>query len=100
MIDIQHDSPIPIHEQITGQLRAHIASGALKPGARLAEYRAYAQQLLTNPQVIARAYDELEEEGVLEADAAGNMEVTVGAVGICRHRLQEIACQHLRQAVA
>ncbi len=100
MIDIQHDSAVPVHEQITSQVRAHIASGALKPGAWLAEYRAHAQQLLTNPQVVARAYDELQREGVLKADAAGNMEITGAAVGICRQRLQESACQQLRQAVA
>ncbi len=66
----------------------------------MAEYRAYAQELLTNPQVVARAYDELVGEGVLRADAAGNMEVTGDAVGICRHRLQEMACQQIRRAVA
>src|SRR5947209_2950067 len=59
MFDIQHDSPVPIHEQITSQLREHIASGALKPGARLPEYRDFAQELLANPQAVARAYSDL-----------------------------------------
>jgi GntR family transcriptional regulator len=100
MIDIQHDSPVPIHEQITIQLRAHIASGALKAGARLAEYRALAQELLTNPQAVARAYGDLEWEGVLKKDPAGGMQVTPGAAVICRMRLQDTARQRLRQAVA
>jgi len=56
MFDIQHDSPVPIHEQLTTQIRMHIASGALKPGDTLLEYRAFAQKLLTNPQVVARAW--------------------------------------------
>jgi GntR family transcriptional regulator len=99
MIDIQHDSPVPIHEQITGQLRAHIASGALKAGALLAEYRAVAQELLTNPQVVARAYADLEWEGVLKKGPDGVMEVTSGAALLCRVRLQEIARQRLRQSV-
>ena len=30
MFDIQHDSAMPIHEQLTSQIRAHVASGALK----------------------------------------------------------------------
>src|SRR5215475_3729880 len=62
MIDIQHDSPVPIHEQITSQLMAHVAAGTLAAGARLADHRAFAQQLLTNPQATARAYAELEWE--------------------------------------
>jgi GntR family transcriptional regulator len=100
MIDLQHDSPVPIHEQITKQLREHIASGALKAGAHLAEYRAFAQELLTNPQVVARAYADLEWEGVLKKAAGGSMEVTGNAAFVCRAKLQEIARQRLRHAVA
>jgi GntR family transcriptional regulator len=100
MFDIQHDSPVPIHEQLTNQIRGHIATGALVAGARLAEYRALAQELLTNPQVVARAYGDLEWEGVLKPAPAGTMEVTPAAQGICRVRLQELARQMLRQAVA
>ena len=100
MFDIQHDSPVPIHEQITGQIRAHVASGALKAGTRLAEYRSFAQALLANPQVVARAYDELEREGVLAKSPAGGMEVTAGATVICRVRLQDMGRERIRQAVA
>jgi GntR family transcriptional regulator len=100
MFDIQHDSPVPIHEQITGQIRAHVASGALKPGARLAEYRAFAQELLTNPQVVARAFGDLEFEGVLKKCPSGDMEVAVGAAVLCRLRLQDMARERIRQAVA
>jgi GntR family transcriptional regulator len=100
MFDIQHDSPVPIHEQIADQIRAHIASGALKAGARFAEYRAFAQELLTNPQAVARAYGDLEWEGVLTKDPAGGMEVTAGAAVTCRLRLQDIARVRIRQAVA
>lgn len=99
MIDIQHDSPVPIHEQIASQLMAHIASGALKAGARLAEYRAFAQELLTNPQVVARAYGDLEFDGVLDSHPSGGMQVTAGAAVICRVRLQDTARQRIRQAI-
>jgi GntR family transcriptional regulator len=100
MIDIQHDSPVPIHEQITSQLMAQVAAGTLKAGARLAEYRAFAQHLLTNPQVVAKAYGELEWEGVLARQAEGGMEVTANAALICRLRLQEKARNKIREAVA
>jgi GntR family transcriptional regulator len=114
MIDIQHDSPVPIHEQIASQLMAHIASGSLKAGAKLAEYRAFARQLLTNPQVVAKAYADLEWDGVLKrasspatplpegarGETGGEMEVATGADVICRVRLQDQARRRLRQAVA
>ena len=100
MFDIQHDSPVPIHEQLTSQIRVHVASGALRAGAVLAEYRAFAQELLTNPQVVARAYAELEDEGVLEKNAAGGLVVTSRAAEKCRERMRNIAGEHLRRAVA
>ena len=68
---------------------AEVAAGALKAGARLAEYRAFAQQLLTNPQAVARAYADLEWEGVLKKHPSGGMEVAPGADRICRLRLQD-----------
>ncbi len=100
MYDIQHDSSEPIHEQIAGQIRAHIASGALAAGAGLAEYRAFAQELLTNPHVVARAYADLEADGVLAKHPAGGMVVTAGASVICRVRLQDTARERIRAAVA
>lgn len=99
MIDIDIDSPVPIHEQITHQLMAHIASGDLKAGAKLAEYREFAQRYLTNPQVVGRAYAFLEGEGVLNREPSGIMIVTEGAAVICRVRLQETAYQSIRKAV-
>lgn len=100
MFDIQHDSAVPIHEQINSQIMVHIASGALRTGALLAEYRAFAQELLTNPQVVARAYGDLEADGVLQKDSAGRMEVTTRASVICRTRMAEMARERIRQTIA
>ena len=99
MIDLQPDSPVPIPEQIATQIMAAVAAGALQAGATLAEYRALAQQLLTNPQAVARAYADLEWEGVLKKHPSGGMEVTAGADRICRLRLQDVARRAIGQAV-
>ena len=99
MIDIQHDSPTPIHEQITNQIMVHVASGDLPAGATLSDYRAFAQQLLTNPQVVARAYADLEWAGVLKKHPGGGLEVIAGADVVCKVRLQDQARQRLRDAV-
>jgi GntR family transcriptional regulator len=99
MIDIQHDSPVPVHEQIAIQIMEHIATGGILPGVKMDEYRALAQELLTNPQVVAQAYSNLEWDGILKASRSGLMEVTANAAGICRAKLQEKARQRVRQAV-
>jgi GntR family transcriptional regulator len=99
MIDIQHDSPVPIAEQITAQIMAHVASGAIKPGARMREYRAFAQEILANPQAVARAYADLEWAGILVKDSDGGLEVAPNAEWISRSRLQDSARQEIRRAV-
>jgi GntR family transcriptional regulator len=100
MIDIQHDSPVPIHEQIMSQIIAHVARDALKPGALLPEYRAFAQEIVANPQAVARAYGDLEWEGVLAKCPGGEMKVLPGAAEICRARQRDAASRGLGQAVA
>src|ERR1700744_954554 len=93
MFDIEHDSPVPIHEQITSQMRGHIASGTIAPGSPLADPRAFAQQLLVNPQVAARAYADLEREGIAVRHADGSLVVSASAYAICRLRVQDAARQ-------
>jgi GntR family transcriptional regulator len=99
MIDVQHDSPVPIHEQIISQILELVASGDLPAGTALADYRTFAQKLLTNPQVVERAYAELESEGVLRKQPGGGMAVVAGADVMCRGRIQNSARQQVRQAV-
>ena len=100
MIDVQHDSPVPIHEQIVGQIMAHVASGTLRPGTRLREYREFAEELLTNPQVVARAYGDLEWLGVVKKTSDRLFEIASNAQFICRMRLQDLARKAIRDGVA
>lgn len=64
-IRISPQSPGPIYAQIVAQVKAAVASGRLGPGDPLPTIRALAQQLLINPNTVARAYRELEVEGIV-----------------------------------
>ena len=48
------------------QVRHAIETGALKPGEQLPSIRPLAEELVINPNTVAKAYRELEHEGVLE----------------------------------
>lgn len=54
-----------IFEQIKYQIKRFIELGALKPGEKLPSVRMLAQDLGINPNTVARAYSELESEGVI-----------------------------------
>jgi GntR family transcriptional regulator len=55
----------PIYQQIVRQIKQLCATGRLKPGDELPPIRALAEQLTINPNTVARAYTELEREGVV-----------------------------------
>jgi GntR family transcriptional regulator len=55
----------PIYQQLVEQVRAAVARGRLRPDERLPSVRELSQFLVVNPNTIARAYTELEREGVL-----------------------------------
>ena len=56
---------IPIYRQIIQQIEYAILSGRMKSGDRLPTIRSLAVDLKTNPNTIARAYQELEIRGIL-----------------------------------
>jgi GntR family transcriptional regulator len=56
---------VPIYQQLTEQICAAIARGRLRPGDRLPSVRELSQSVVVNPNTVARAYTELEREGVL-----------------------------------
>lgn len=76
---IGSDSTVPIFEQIIGQVVAVVASGGLGPGEFLPSVREMAGRLLVNPNTVARAYGELEREGLLESRRGTGMIITADA---------------------
>ena len=59
-------SVVPIYLQIMEQVKHAIETGALKPGEQLPSIRPLAEELVVNPNTVAKAYRELEHEGVIE----------------------------------
>jgi GntR family transcriptional regulator len=57
---------VPIYLQIANQVKYLIAAGRLAAGDEIPPIRVLAQQLLINPSTVARAYLELEREGVVQ----------------------------------
>ena len=59
-----HDG-VPIYRQIANQVMFQVAAQRLKSGDELPSIRQLAEQLLINPNTVARAYRELESAGVV-----------------------------------
>lgn len=71
MITIDAADPTPPFEQIRRQLTDEIRSGNLASGHKLPSVRQLAGDLRIAAGTVARAYAELEREGLLESSRAG-----------------------------
>jgi GntR family transcriptional regulator len=88
-----HVSPtdgVPIYLQIVNQVTYLVSSGRLALGAELPPIRALAEQLLVNPNTIARAYRELERAGVVEKRRTTGTYVSGGASPLARRERLKI----------
>lgn len=65
MIQLNFRDAKPIYEQIKEEIRQLIVTSGLVPEDRLPSVRELAAGLAINPNTIARAYQELEQEGYL-----------------------------------
>lgn len=64
-LEIHVGADAPVYHQIVEQVKREIAAGRLKPDAQLPTVRDLAQRLGLNPSTVAKAYAELERQGVL-----------------------------------
>ncbi len=60
-------SSVPIYRQLVEQVCAAVLSGRLQDDEPLPSVRALAEELVVNPNTVARAYGELAREGVIES---------------------------------
>ena len=72
-LTIKTGSPTPIYRQITDQVCLAAATGAILPGEAVPSVRGLAEQLVINPNTVAKAYNELRREGVIESQPGRGM---------------------------
>ena len=74
--NINTGSNTPIYRQITDQVRLGVTSGRLAVGEQLPSVRALAEDLVLNPNTVARAYSDLMREGLLESRSGRGVFIT------------------------
>src|SRR5688500_11318858 len=95
LIQIDFKSGMPVYLQVVDQIKAAAASGALRAGEPLPSIRPLADQLRINRNTVAKAYAELEAEGVIETIAGKGCFLKESRSPFSR----EIRLQRLAQAI-
>ncbi|MFJ5924078.1 GntR family transcriptional regulator [Kitasatospora sp. NPDC092948] len=84
-VAIDPHSSTPPYEQVRSQIAAQARTGELPIGLKLPTVRALAEQLGLAANTVARAYRELEADGVVET--RGRAGTTIAPTGDTSHRL-------------
>jgi GntR family transcriptional regulator len=66
IFQVNFKSGLPVYLQVVDQVKAAAAAGTLQPGEPLPSIRPLAEELRVNRNTIAKAYTELETQGVIE----------------------------------
>ena len=93
-----HISPsdgVPIYQQIVNQIKYLAASGRLQQGEQLPPVRKLAEQLLVNPNTVARAYRELEGEGVVASRRGAGVFVADGVSPLAKRQQNKIVNERI-----
>ena len=90
---------LAIYDQVVRQVKFAVAGGALEPGNRVPSVRELARELAINPNTVARAYQQLQADGVLQSVLGMGLEVTAKAVRHCRAERQKLIRARVRQSL-
>jgi len=98
-VRIDHASDRPVYQQIMDQVKRDIALGRLLREERLPTVRQLVQDLAINPNTIAKAYRQLEQEGVIVTKAGAGAFVAGLDSTLSRTVRKRILCDELERIV-
>jgi GntR family transcriptional regulator len=99
LLDVNSADGRPIYAQISDRVKFAVAGGALRAGDLVPSVRELSKQLVVNPNTVARAYRDLQSEGLLESVRGMGLQVAEGAVERCRAARKEMVRERLRRAI-
>ncbi len=99
-IHLSPNDGVPIYLQIVRQVKYLVASGRLAPGEELPPIRALAEQLIVNPNTVARAYRELESAGVVTTRRGAGTHVSAAGSPLARRERLDILARRIDALLA
>jgi len=86
---------VPVYVQLVSQIKYLVSSGRLAPGEQLPPVRKLAERLVVNPNTVARAYRELESEGVVTCRRGAGVFVADGVSPLARREQNRILAERV-----
>ncbi|HEY9084875.1 MAG TPA: GntR family transcriptional regulator [Candidatus Tyrphobacter sp.] len=100
VLTVDTRSGVPIYQQIVEQVKRSTALGVLQSGEQLPTVKQLALDLTVNPNTVARAYRDLERDGVIEtAPGRGSFVKSDGATAPARLAANDVTRAAVEGAV-
>lgn len=96
---IDPSNGLAIYDQIARQVKFSVAHGALRPGDLIPSVRELAQTLAVNPNTVARAYRDLQIDGVVEPLRGEGLRIARHAPERCRKERQKLLKERLKSVI-
>lgn len=93
-IDVRNG--LAVYEQIVRQAKFAVAEGAVRSGELVPSVRELARELAINPNTVARAYRQLQDDGVLETVRGTGLAVASAARRQCQSERTKLIRARLR----
>jgi GntR family transcriptional regulator len=90
---------LAVYEQIVRQMKFAVADGALATGELIPSVRELARELAINPNTVARAYRQLQDDGVLAAVRGTGLAVADNARRLCQSERTKLIRARLRMVL-
>ena len=97
--EIDPSNGVPVYEQVTRQIIFAIASGVIVPGEMIPSVREQARTLAINPNTVARAYRQLQDDKIVEAVRGSGMTVAKGATARCATIRTKLIRERVRHVI-
>ncbi|MCO8122630.1 GntR family transcriptional regulator [Stieleria sp. TO1_6] len=97
-IDVHSD--VAIYLQLVRQVKFAIAAGTIRPGQLLPSVRSLSNQVALNPNTVARAFNQLQADGVIETLRGRGMVVRDDAVQLCRSERESVLNERIGAVLA
>ena len=98
-LHINAHNGLAVYDQIVRQVKFAVADGTLTAGELVPSVRELAKDLAINPNTVARAYRQLQDEGVLAAVRGTGLAVESGARRACQSDRKRLIRERLNDVL-
>jgi GntR family transcriptional regulator len=99
LLEVDFKSGKPVYLQLVDQVRYAAASGVIRHGEPLPSVRVLAEQLRVNRNTVAKAYSELEGQGIIETLPGKGCFLKDGATPFTKQVKQKLLVTEIDEAV-